>query len=185
MEISHGHLTVRPLSEEDATLLQKWLSDPKVLQYYGGRDAPYDLPMVYERILAKVGNPVWGCLVLWDSLPVGYLQTYRLTAKEISDYGYVQSSIVIYGMDQFLGETTMWTQGIGTTLVSVVSKWLLTQYGADYVVMDPRADNQRAIHVYEKCGFTKVRRLSSWEWHEGRHHDCWLMELPSRSHGGP
>lgn len=176
MEISNGSLEVRPVREEDAARLQKWLSDPKVLQFYGGRDVPYDLPMVYERILTKAGNPVWACLVLWDSLPVGYLQTYRLTAKAVLDYGYT-SSRVVYGMDQFLGETTMWNQGIGTTLVSVVSKWLLTKYGADYVVMDPRVENQRAIHVYEKCGFKKVRRLPNREWHEGTYHDCWLMEL--------
>ncbi|WP_376711556.1 GNAT family N-acetyltransferase [Alicyclobacillus acidiphilus] len=48
---------------------------------------------------------------------------------------------------------------------------------ADRVVMDPRVENTRAIHVYEKCGFRQVKLLPQRELHEGKRHDCWLMEI--------
>ncbi|WP_306307200.1 GNAT family N-acetyltransferase [Alicyclobacillus acidiphilus] len=45
------------------------------------------------------------------------------------------------------------------------------------MVMDPRVENTRAIHVYEKCGFRQVKLLPQRELHEGKRHDCWLMEI--------
>jgi RimJ/RimL family protein N-acetyltransferase len=80
-------------------------------------------------------------------------------------------------MDQFIGVPDIWGQGIGTQLVFTVSRHLLQNKQAQRVVVDPRVDNPRAIHVYEKCGFHTVRRLLRHEWHEGTYHDGWLMEI--------
>jgi len=41
-------LLVRTLETSDQELLVKWLSDPRVLEYYGGRDRPHDLELVKE-----------------------------------------------------------------------------------------------------------------------------------------
>lgn len=43
------------------------------------------------------------------------------------------------------------------------------------VVVDPRVNNQRAIRVYQKCGFQILKRLPQWEFHETESHDCYLM----------
>ncbi|WAH39182.1 GNAT family N-acetyltransferase [Alicyclobacillus dauci] len=157
-------------------MLHKWLNDPRVLAFYEGRDRPHDMDMIRARFLTKTdASRVLGCLVSWEGTPVGYVQAYPVTVdKQL--YGY-SDQLRVYGMDQFLGEPEIWNQGIGTVLVREVSDWLLRQRGADYVVMDPRVDNLRAIHVYEKCGFKKVKLLPQRELHEGIYHDCWLMEL--------
>ncbi|GAA3405880.1 hypothetical protein GCM10020370_30750 [Paenibacillus hodogayensis] len=42
------NLRVRKLADNDVDYLVKWLSDPLVLQYYGGRDRPHDIEMVKE-----------------------------------------------------------------------------------------------------------------------------------------
>lgn len=42
-----GNLKVRML-EEDNVLLAKWLSDPSVLEFYEGRDNPFNLDKVNE-----------------------------------------------------------------------------------------------------------------------------------------
>ncbi|MEI3614864.1 GNAT family N-acetyltransferase [Pseudogracilibacillus sp. SO30301A] len=151
--------------------------------FYEGRDRPHNMDMVRDRFLSKTGvNDILGCLVSWDSVPVGYVQTYPIPNDELLLYGY-SDSLRVYGMDQFLGEPDMWSKGIGTLLVTVVAKWLFQEYKADRVVMDPRVDNLRAIHVYEKCGFKKVKLLPKRELHEGKYHDCWLMEMRLENHG--
>jgi aminoglycoside 6'-N-acetyltransferase len=177
MELSRGSLKIRPLNDEDGPILYKWLNDPRVLAFYEGRDRPHDMDMVRNRYLSKTDvNSVLGCLVSWDGVPVGYVQTYPISREELLMYGYPES-LRVYGMDQFLGEPDVWNKGIGTLLVDTVAYWLLQKQGAERVVMDPRVDNLRAIHVYKKCGFKRIKLLSHRELHEGKYHDCWLMEL--------
>jgi len=170
------NLKIRSLRPEDDRLLHKWLTDPRVLFYYEGRDKPHDMNMIHERFLTKVGdNTVKGNLVLWNGTAIGYIQTYPVIGEELASYGYLPTEL-IYGMDQFLGEPDFWNHGIGTVLVSTMTRWLITEYGAERIVMDPRIENARAIHVYEKCRFKKIKILPQHELHEGQYHDCWLME---------
>lgn len=177
MELARGHLKVRPLMDEDGPILCSWLNDPLVLSFYEGRDMPYDMDMVRERFLGKTDlDHVLGCLVTWKDSPSGYVQVYPISGEELSLYGYPRHDR-IYGMDQFLGDPHLWNKGIGTLLVGAMVDWLFQECEADRVVMDPRVENTRAIHVYEKCGFRKVKLLPQRELHEGKLHDCWLMEI--------
>ena len=101
---------------------------------------------------------------------------YKVDEKMRMNYGYSDENI--YGIDQFIGETDYWGQGIGTLLVKSMTAFLLHKKGAKKVIMDPEARNERAIRCYEKCGFKKVKELHAHELHEGIYQDCWLMEYP-------
>lgn len=79
-------------------------------------------------------------------------------------------------MDQFIGESGYWNQGIGTLLVRLVVAYLMREKGANRIVMDPQIKNERAIRCYEKCGLKKVKLLPKRELHEGEYRDCWLLE---------
>lgn len=146
-----GLLKVRKLEEKDNILLVKWLSDPSVLEFYEGRDNPFDLDKA-----------------------IRYIQFYKLDSETSMLYGY--KTELIYGTDQFIGERNYWNKGIGTLLVTSMINFLIENKKADYVVMDPQARNVRAISCYEKCGLKKVKILPKHELHEGEYHDCWLME---------
>ena len=168
-------LRVRTLVESDKFLLVKWLSDPEVLQYYEGRDNPFDVEKVKREFFDDEDDAI-RCLIEFEETPIGYVQFYEIDEEERKLYGYVDSKDVIYGMDQFIGEVSYWNKGIGTMLVSSVAKFLIREKGADRIVMDPQKQNERAIHCYEKCGFEKVKLLPKRELHEGAYRDCWLME---------
>lgn len=49
MLIKAGQLSVRKLETRDRHLLAKWLTDPKVLEFYEGRDNPFNLQRVHEK----------------------------------------------------------------------------------------------------------------------------------------
>jgi len=57
-----NEITIRPMKNHihDYQLMEKWRSDEKVLQFYGGRDDSYDLEKVIEtyqpRIYGKRSN---------------------------------------------------------------------------------------------------------------------------------
>ncbi|UNK18625.1 acetyltransferase [Paenibacillus sp. N3/727] len=172
---THNKLTIRYLAETDAPLLAVWLSDPLVLTYYEGRDRPHDLEMVKQHFFDD-DESCTRCIVQYDGQDIGYIQYYAITDEERTEYGYVNFTGSIFGMDQFIGETTFWNQGIGTELITTMVRYLLFHEGADKIVMDPQAWNVRALRVYEKVGFVRKKYLQGHEWHEGEYRDCWIIE---------
>lgn len=173
MLIQNGNLKVRKLEKKDNHLLAKWLSDPSVLEFYEGRDNPFDLEKVNKVFYDPEDNEV-KCIVEVDGNEIGYIQFYQLDDEEKKEYGYFNENV--YGTDQFIGEVKYWNKGIGTLLVTSMVKFLVEHKKADRVVMDPQTRNTRAIKCYEKCGFKKVKILLNRELHEGEYQDCWLIE---------
>ncbi|WP_181346997.1 GNAT family N-acetyltransferase [Thalassobacillus sp. CUG 92003] len=168
MLFQQSKLRVRSLEERDKLILAKWLSDPSVLEFYEGRDRPFDVNKV-ETEFFQHNDDVTGFMVEYDGVRIGYIQFYVC-----DDYGYADE--LIYGIDQFIGEPSYWNRGIGTLLVSSMAVFLCDHKQAERVVMDPHVTNERAIRCYEKSGFKKVKLLPKHEWHEGAYRECWLME---------
>ncbi|MFF2092404.1 GNAT family N-acetyltransferase [Paenibacillus sp. NPDC058174] len=173
MLFQNGKLLVRKLELKDNYLLAKWLSDPIVLEYYEGRDNPFDLEKVNKKFYQR---DEIGCIVVFENVEIGYIQYYQLDKESKELYGYAEVPDIIYGMDQFIGKTEYWNRGIGTLLVKSMVEFLVKQKQADRVVMDPQTRNERALRCYEKCGFEKVKLLPQNELHEGEYRDCWLIE---------
>ncbi|SEB49133.1 GNAT family N-acetyltransferase [Paenibacillus sp. GP183] len=171
----HIGIKVRTLTESDAVLLVQWLNDPAVLLYYEGRDRPHDEELVRRHFYEK-RERITQCIVEKEGRPIGYIQYYPISEEERLEYGYAEAKERIYGMDQFIGETDCWNKGIGTELVSSMADFVITHEHADRIVMDPQTWNTRALRVYEKCGFVRVKILPQHEWHEGENKDCWLIE---------
>ncbi|MEK8127639.1 GNAT family N-acetyltransferase [Paenibacillus filicis] len=169
------NLKLRYLAEDDDVRLSRWLSDPEVLQYYEGRDRPLDLELVRKHFYED-RDGVTACIIQYQGQDIGYIQFYPLEEDERSEYGYGDDHEIIYGMDQFIGDPAYWNKGIGTELITAMAAYLTDKMKADTIVMDPQAWNERAIHVYEKCGFVKKKLLPLHEWHEGEYRDCWLIE---------
>lgn len=79
----------------------------------------------------------------------------KIGEAEIDIKGKMISRLCIYEPYQNIG--------YGTEIV----KMLIKDYGCNCLWVN--ADNERAIHVYEKCGFKKVKPT------------MWLMELKSKN----
>ncbi len=88
-------LVVRQLEVKDAETLGKWLTDPKVLQYYEGRDRPHDLELIREHFYNRDGD-VKGCIIEYDEVDIGYIQFYPIDEEEVREYGYSEFNGIIY-----------------------------------------------------------------------------------------
>lgn len=172
-------VSLKPLADDgsDAAALLQWLTDERVLEWVYGRDEIYTL----ERIRAEwnattlMAEHVWPHLIMLGERPIGYLQLVWAHAhndcyKADGDLSHA------WAFDMFIGEPDLWGAGLGTSVCEVAITALLAR-GADRVLIDPRVVNERAVRVYEKVGFRKVKVLPGNELHEGVHYDCWLMEL--------
>ncbi|WP_435165980.1 GNAT family N-acetyltransferase [Paenibacillus glycanilyticus] len=165
---------LRTLESEDAGLLVRWLSDPVVLEFYEGRDRPLDVELVRKHFYED-REEIIPCIIQYNGADIGYLQFYEIQEEEREIYGLSDEAGSIYGMDQFIGESRYWNKGIGTELIKETLSYLVNDRGVRKIVMDPQAWNTRALRVYEKCGFKKVKLLEKHEWHEGEYRDCWLI----------
>lgn len=173
-----GELRLRKLLESDIPLMSRWLSDPRVLEFYAGRDRPHDEDMIREHYWAPDRLDVIQCIVEWGGSPIGYQQFYPSEVSEKVPHGY-QPEDDVWGMDQFIGYPELWNQGIGTILVRLVATHLDAQAPDRVITTDPLVANPRAIRCYEKAGFQRVRLLPRHELHEGAWRDGWLMVFRS------
>ncbi len=101
MLIQAEKLAVRKLETRDRHLLAKWLSDRKVLEFYEGRDKPFDLKRVQEKFYDR-DNGVSRNIIVYEGSRIGYIQFYKISDEECQLYGYGDE--IVAGMDQFIGE---------------------------------------------------------------------------------
>lgn len=165
-------------SEKDYELMAKWLADPKVLEFYEGRDNPHDLIKVKEKYSVKILNNVnvFPCILELDNKPLGYIQFYELEKEQKIKFELSQNELS-YGIDMFIGETSQWNKGLGSKYLILLVEWIFKNKNLTQIIVDPRVENIRAIRAYEKVGFTKVKVISNYETWEGRPSDNWLMIL--------
>ena len=176
MDIVNDNLRIRTLTEEDFPLMLKWLTDDRVLQFYGGRDKKYTLETLKEHYTEPWKDEVIRVIIEYNGQPIGYGQIYKMYDELYDDYHYPRSNEIVYGMDQFIGEVDYWSKGIGTKYTKMIFDFLKKERKADAVILDPHQDNSRAIRMYQKAGFRIVEDLPGHELHEGKKEDCYLME---------
>ncbi len=183
MLIIKNEITIRPMKDNihDYQLMEKWRSDEKVLQFYGGRDNPYDLEKVIETYQPRIKGEeaLISCIFSYQNQEIGYLQYYDLDKlpENIRQMYCLEKTDHVYGIDLFIGETECWHQGIGTKVLLSAIDYIFNQLQAGQIVIDPNVKNIPAIRCYEKCGFVKIKLLPGHDLHEGKYQDCWLMVI--------
>ncbi|MFM6005842.1 MAG: GNAT family N-acetyltransferase, partial [Sphaerospermopsis kisseleviana] len=107
MLIIKEEIKIRPMEnhKNDYLLMEKWRNDEKVLQFYGGRDEPYDLEKVIKtykpRILGK--EPLIPCIFSYQNIDIGYLQYYEMNKlpEHIRQMYSLEYTNNVYGIDLF------------------------------------------------------------------------------------
>ena len=175
-------VSFRPLRDDDAdfALMARWLSVPRVLEWYSGLDSPWsqdDVADEYRKYL-RGEEPVSCAFILFDGEPVGEIQWYPVGYDRTDGRTKVVAEpLTTWGIDVFIGEPERWHRGIGTEAVRRIIARCYAE-GASLVTIDPHVVNERAIRAYEKAGFRKVQILPEYELHDGVLRDAWLMAAP-------
>ena len=154
-------VTLRPLEVADAPRLAELAAHPDVARWW---------PDLGEAELVEKADgraDSTGFAVVLDGEPIGLVQYY-----EEDDPQYRHA-----GIDVFVGEP--WHgQGLGTDAVRTLARHLVEDRGHQRLIIDPSAENERAIRSYEKVGFRRVGVMRRyWRGTDGRYHDGVLMDL--------
>ena len=137
-------IRIRSLNEDDYNHLLKWLTDIRVLEFYGGRDKNYTLDKIKEHYSKPWKDEIIRVIIEYKETPIGYGQIYKMYDELYEDYHYPKTKEIVYGMYQFIGEPDYWSIGIGTKYTQMIFEFLKSKRNADAVILDPHQDNLRA-----------------------------------------
>ena len=160
--IRDGRLVLRPAVLDDVAWLAAAAEQPAIARWWGetGED-------VWRRRFVDEDGEAHRYVVELDGDPVGFAQWYE---EDDPEYRHA-------GMDLFLIDAAQ-GRGIGIDVVRLLARWLIEVRGHHRLVIDPAADNQRAIRCYERVGFLPIGIARKRErTQEGTWRDSLLMDL--------
>ena len=162
MELRGERVVLRPLAEADVDRIVELGGDPEVARWWPG--------LTHEHVGAKARGEDEGVTVfaiVADGEVAGLIQHYEETDPEFRHAG----------VDLFLG-TPFQDRGLGSDAVRTLARHLVRELGHHRLVIDPAADNARAIRCYEKVGFRRVGVMREyWRAADGVWRDGVLLDL--------
>jgi aminoglycoside 6'-N-acetyltransferase len=142
-----GEYQFRPMSAADLPLIQRWLVQPRVVEWWGSADEQLAL------ISGDLNEPAMAQFIVGaGGTPLGYIQSFDL--KAWPDGAFHSQPDGTRAIDQFIGEPETVGRGHGSAFIRAFVDNLLAN-GAPRVITDPDPDNARAIRAYEKAGFER------------------------------
>lgn len=90
MEIEKDKLLIRDFDTSDMQNMQKWLTDDRILEFYGGRDLKYTLETLSEHYLEEIPMG-FRVIIVYDGKPIGYGQVYCLSDELFEEYDYLKT----------------------------------------------------------------------------------------------
>jgi RimJ/RimL family protein N-acetyltransferase len=151
--IQKSKIRFRPLYHCDLPLMYAWLSRDFVSRWFGAKPRSYeDVERRYDlRIRSEV--PIAPYLMLYDDLPIGYIQTYRLVDRP----GYselIGAGPGTAGVDLFIGERDYLYVGFGTAMLwAFLDRVVFRDFYTARCIAGADVRNRAALRCYEKVGF--------------------------------
>ena len=152
MTIAPHSIAFRPLCRSDFPLLERWLNEPHVVQWW--RE-----PLDAAGLEAKYGprldglQPTHMFVIEHGGRPIGWIQWYRWRDYEshARKIGAVSNEA---GIDLAIGVPDMIGRGFGPTVLNLfIEQVVFADPAVTAVVSDPEVNNVRSRRAFEKAGF--------------------------------
>jgi aminoglycoside 6'-N-acetyltransferase len=168
MTLLRGHrLVLRPVTASDLPRLFELLRQPEVARFW----TPPDDEREREGLL--LGSDPDGA----DAITAFAITLAGEVAGYIAAWEKLEPDYRHAGVDLFL-DTARHGAGYGVEAIQLVCRWLFDERGHHRAIIDPAADNHRAIRSYERAGFKRVGVLRRYErGADGTFHDGLLLDL--------
>jgi aminoglycoside 6'-N-acetyltransferase len=147
-------IELRSLVTSDLALIDGWLREPHVSQWYlvgsSAEDEMHDL-----RASLGGAQPTYLLLAMEDGRPVGWCQWYCCADYPdwAADVGAGPGDI---GIDYAIGDPARIGRGLGSDLIAALVRQVRGEYPAAGVIAGPEAANTASRRVLEKNGFALV-----------------------------
>jgi RimJ/RimL family protein N-acetyltransferase len=161
-------ISFRALQREDLSLVQQWLNQPHVLEWW---HTPMSLEDVHAKYDPRIDGtePTHVFLIHYDGRPVGLIQWYRWS--NYMEHAQLLGAKPEYaGIDLAIGERDMTGRGVGTAAIrQFVDEIVFAETAIAAIVSDPEEVLARVYpgrihrgpdHAASGGGFAKKHRVS-------------------------
>jgi len=147
-------ISFRRLRASDLELMHRWLNAPHVRRWWYAEGNSYaEIEEHYlPAIEGREGTKPF--LSLHRGKPIGYVQSYRISAEDDETYASLVDVEDSAGVDLFIGEPQYLHRGLGGHVIRhFLSEHVFSEPGIAVCVIGPEPKNIAAIRAYEKAGF--------------------------------
>ena len=142
---------LRRMHVDDVELLTAWDTDPDIAAALGGAGADwYD----WHRELDRELNWRELLIVMDSGVPVGFVQLLDAYRDETGYWGDVLPGT--WSLDIWIGSPADRGRGVGSKAMRAALERIFIRPEAEFVIVDPKVDNVRAIAFYLGLGFEQV-----------------------------
>src|ERR1700722_18683710 len=151
-------ISFRPLQRADLGLLQRWLGEPHVAQWWR---QPLSLAEVHAKYGSRIDGiePTYDFVIEHRQRPVGWIQWYRWSdyPEHARKLGAEPGSA---GIDLAIGEKDMTGKGIGSSAIGkFLDEIVFVDPAITSIVSDPESRNTRSLRAFKKAGFSVLRTV--------------------------
>ena len=154
-EMDPRGISFRQLRASDLRLMHRWLNTAHVRRWWYAEGSSYAeieehyLPAIEGREATKL------FLILYEGEPpIGFIQSYRISAKDDETYAGLVDVEDSAGLDLFIGDPEYLHRGLGRHVIRrFLSEHVFIDPGVEVCVIGPEPKNVAAIRAYEKAGF--------------------------------
>ncbi|MHB0999341.1 MAG: GNAT family N-acetyltransferase [Armatimonadota bacterium] len=166
--ISGDRIKLRAVEPSDIPKLWEWMQDEETMRYRDYPAPPVSLAEMQKEYLDNLGHPS-------DRLRLAIITNNELIG-EISLHN-IDYRIGIADFTIAIGNKDYWGKGYGTDATSCLMKYAFEQLNLQRVTLYVHTFNERAIKVYEKCGFKLEGRMRKAHYMDGVYSDVLMMGL--------
>ncbi len=164
--IQGERIILRAIERQDLPRYVQWLADPAVAEQLG-LFAPLSLAQEeawYEKMLAD---------------PTVRNFAIELEGQHIGGAGFqnIDRRNASAEMSLFIGPPELRDQGLEQDVMSTLVRFGFEQMNLHRIYLRTLADNERAVHLYEKAGFRHEGCWRQAEFRHGRYHDVLWMSI--------
>jgi RimJ/RimL family protein N-acetyltransferase len=156
VKLKGERVTLRPMTEDDWTLAEKWETDPEVLYWSDGDNITSRTIQEVQAIFRTVSQEAYCFIIEHEGRPVGDGWLQKMNLPQILEKFPGKDCRRI---DLVIGEKALWGKGLGTDVIRVLTKFAFEQEKADMVFGLPGDYNRRSRRAFEKAGYKSVTRL--------------------------
>lgn len=159
-------IKLRAIERDDLPNYVQWLNDPVVLEHFG-RFSPLTLAQEEEWYKKMLQDPgVCNFAIEFQGQHVGGAGFSGLDTQHRSAE-----------VGLFIGVPELWDQGLGRDVLETLLHFGFEQMNLNRIYLRVFAENERAVHLYEKTGFRHEGRWRQAEFRHGRYHDMLWMSI--------
>lgn len=141
--------------ERDVSLLHKWQHQPYVIPFWKLDISLKDYRTHLENFLADQHQTLY--LGLIDGVPMSYWEAYWVIGDVVENC--YDPHPEDQGIHLLIGEEDYLSKGYALPLLRAMIRFQFLSKGTEKVIAEPDILNEKMIHVFEKCGFEKVKPI--------------------------